>query len=691
MLSSILVLVPFLAGINAANDWTVPCVKGQCSYDLPTTNGPSSGTMKIWGSNDAITDITRAADWQILDCDPKALSQNIRLVCMRDSDDPNSLCGHLYQNTGAVNKIVRLPENCGANAFARVSKAWVPEDQSIPASIKARLYRRAGTAPVVKALAIDTDFDQLDWTKNGKVNMAIHAANVPGAATDIEVPGSRRASRGSRRGLFDHITSKAAGIAGGIESEAGRIADGITSVAGGAASRATSVFGAATSAIDNAASKVVTAAGAIETALKGGGLNKTFTPDPLNVDKKVNLFNTSLPDCGPVAAGLSVDLDAKATAAPTVTISVTGSLVPPEVATFKAVAGMTANIQGTITVGAELSGHIDSGKILVFEAGIPGFDFPGFLSVGPSFQVNAQFVGDVDLQLDMTVGLNFDVKNAQLSFPPDDSKKLDSSAFSIGDTPLSLSASPSVKATGTLTAHLIPSLQLGLSIAGGKVAQANVFLELDTSAALILSLDASATITQPIAGNATANSTAATSTADTTADATATEVSSVIGVSAATSAADATAAASATDASAATTAATADATADVTATAPGATTTAVALAERADPTVSTEFGGCVQVVGGINVNAGADGKFFHLFDELKQVSLFSKNFEIFKKCFGNGAANAPTVTRRRMRRVARRERLQARALFSCPAAGVSPPKPVTTGTVASSSISEKTA
>ncbi|KAJ7750986.1 hypothetical protein DFH07DRAFT_700873, partial [Mycena maculata] len=88
-----------------------------------------------WGSENAITDITPAADWQILGCNSTALSQNIRLVCTSDPSDPSSLCAHLYQNTGAVNKIVRLPENCGASAFARVAKAWVPADQSIPASI----------------------------------------------------------------------------------------------------------------------------------------------------------------------------------------------------------------------------------------------------------------------------------------------------------------------------------------------------------------------------------------------------------------------------------------------------------------------------------------------------------------------------------------------------------------------------
>lgn len=110
------------------------------------------------------------------------LSQDIRLVC--DSDGPAAAgCSHLYQNNGAVGKLVRLPENvretscfvcavfhtlrrkCGKNAFARVANAWIPADQSIPSSIAARIVRRDGTQPQVKALSLDTNFTAIDASK----------------------------------------------------------------------------------------------------------------------------------------------------------------------------------------------------------------------------------------------------------------------------------------------------------------------------------------------------------------------------------------------------------------------------------------------------------------------------------------------------------------------------------------------
>jgi hypothetical protein len=133
----------FVAGC-AANDWYVyatthvslsyplfrstPCFDGHCSYDIPASS-EVSGTLRIvresailctpgsnqyhlqkWGAADAISDITPAAGWTILDCEKGAMAQDVRLVC-HDSAG----CPHLAQNTGSVGKLVRLPESvCGS-------------------------------------------------------------------------------------------------------------------------------------------------------------------------------------------------------------------------------------------------------------------------------------------------------------------------------------------------------------------------------------------------------------------------------------------------------------------------------------------------------------------------------------------------------------------------------------------------
>lgn len=149
--------------VDATNNWTKPCFYGECEYSLPS-HVPASGSLKIWGSADALSDITPAAGWEILDCSPDGLEQEIRLVCSHNSTDTAN-CDHLYQNDGPVGKIVRLPENCGQNAFARVASAWDPEDQSLPSDVAARVVRRDGTTPPVKALALDVNFAATNSSK----------------------------------------------------------------------------------------------------------------------------------------------------------------------------------------------------------------------------------------------------------------------------------------------------------------------------------------------------------------------------------------------------------------------------------------------------------------------------------------------------------------------------------------------
>jgi hypothetical protein len=45
---------------------------------------------------------------------------------------------------------------------------------------------------------------------------------------------------------------------------------------------------------------------------------------------------------------------------------------------------------------------------------------------------------------------------------------------------------------------------------------------------------------------------------------------------------------------------------------------------------SDSANGCVDLSGGIAIDVGADADFFDLFDPSKQITLFSKNFDIFQ-------------------------------------------------------------
>ncbi len=108
----------------------------------------------------------------MLDCNATSADQDIRLVC----HDPTK-CDHLNLN-GAENTVVRLPNNvsvlsfrecvvdsntpacaqCSSEPFALVTRVWVHDDQSIPASRRSLLERRDDPQRLVQGISLSTDF-----------------------------------------------------------------------------------------------------------------------------------------------------------------------------------------------------------------------------------------------------------------------------------------------------------------------------------------------------------------------------------------------------------------------------------------------------------------------------------------------------------------------------------------------------
>jgi len=170
-----------------------------------------------------------------------------------------------------------------------------------------------------------------------------------------------------------------------------------------------------------------------------------------------------------------------------------------------------------------------------------------------------------------------------------------------------------VNATGTLEAHLIPSLNIGLSALGGVV-DATVFLNLDASATMKLGLQTKAVgvvVVDPKASAAASDAEPAVR-RDSIGFTNRgypiyikrTELPNVEDI-APTDAID-------------------------------AIPTATSPESRAVSTDgSATFGGCVELDTGLDVNAGANSDFFGLFDAGTSVKLFSKKFELFKVRFQN--------------------------------------------------------
>ncbi|KAG6885186.1 hypothetical protein C0992_005358, partial [Termitomyces sp. T32_za158] len=550
-----------------------------------------------WGSPDAISDITVAAGWNIIDCSPDKLAQDIRLVCNSDDNATAAGCSHLEKGSGAAGKIVRLPENCGKNAFARVARAWISDDQTIPESIATKIVRRDGKRPQVQALTLDTNFNATDSSKTGPVNFAVQGANVKGAAADIDISGV--GSRRRRRGLTDFV------------------GDAIDSIKD----------------------------------LDTFNFTRNQTLPTFCVDKNITLFNKQL-TCPLITASLTADMNAKANAVAAIGVAASGTIFPPKVEDFALFINLNGDINGTVTMTATASGTLDSGKLKIFERDIPILDFAGYVygslklysalktqhrvfTITPSFEVDAQASAGFDIQANTTVGLNYNFDNAQLTFPHNSNQTNNAgNAFTIGDTPLHISVAPSVQGTGTIQAHLIPSLNLKVSALHDFV-DGGIFLNLDASAEMNLSIvagaqasttvdkkkrDQSRTISRYMPRDAIVAAEASPTTS-----AAFDHVSSIVQPDTATSGASF-AVSSPSSCSFAPSSVF------------SAPSPAVTLANSSTGNDSASFDGCINVNASLSVNIGADGDILSLVSASTEVTLYNKTFELFKvsRTFVNG-------------------------------------------------------
>ncbi|PIL30026.1 hypothetical protein GSI_07938 [Ganoderma sinense ZZ0214-1] len=433
-------LLPLAA--QAANDWNKPCF-GSCSWDI--TTGKGSGTVQLTGTQSGVSDLTTAAGWTILDCDSKKADQDIRLVC----HDTTKGCDHVT-NDGAAGTVVRLPKSCGSVPFALVTRHWVHQDQSIPANKRALLTRRDGSKPKVMGTTLSTAFAKGDHNSKGNVTMHLIGSSLPGAAGSFT---QKPPTAGhSKRGLGSWITKSLEDL------------DSVSKTLNGSA--------------------------------------------PLNFDKNVPLFDKSIscPQKGKIpgfTGEAKVSLDAKVTGTVHYGVAASGTLVPPKVEEFGLFVGLDMDLLGTLALDTTLTGSISTGTIPLFTTGIPGLDFPGLFSIGPTFTINAEGTATLDTDVTTNVDIDYQIKGAELFFPPQGKS---SGSFSPGDSNIQLSVSPGVTSHGQVAAHLIPTLSFGINALAGA-AKATINLDVDGEAAVDLSLSADAKKATNVKGTAAAAST----------------------------------------------------------------------------------------------------------------------------------------------------------------------------------------
>ncbi|KAH9846167.1 hypothetical protein C2E23DRAFT_602807 [Lenzites betulinus] len=425
--------------VQAANDWAKPCFDGQCSWDL--ISSIASGTLQIAGPPDAVSDITAAAGWMIMDCDSEGTDQDIRLVCQ----DPDKGCDHLYTNR-AAGTLVRLPDNCGSIPFALITHEWVHEDQSLPADKVSSIDTSGYDAkPVVKGLSLTTDFNSNDIQTNGNVTFFLVGSSLPGVAMNFPVEPPTASA------MSDQVL---------------------------------------TNWVYNSLHKLAQLHSEPDIHIKN--ITGNF---PINFDKETTIFHKSMdcPQKGTIPAfsgSTEVVFDGKSVGNVSYGVVVAGNISPHDMRNFTMFVSLNATITGTLSLNSTLTGTISSPKIKVVPQVIfPALVFPPFLTIGPTFTVNLEATASLDANINADVALAYNMPDMQFYFPS--SPNSQSGQFKRGDSNIKLSVSPEVASHGQIAVHLIPELGFGISAFDDKT-ETTITLDLDASVSVNLDLVATA-------------------------------------------------------------------------------------------------------------------------------------------------------------------------------------------------------
>ncbi|KIM27844.1 hypothetical protein M408DRAFT_329777 [Serendipita vermifera MAFF 305830] len=467
--SALLFLYPILT--NAANDWSVACV-GSCSYETGDGVNTAWGSILLDGSPEVVSDLSDAAGWSIMDCDDKSTeAQDVRIVC----HNPDAGCERLFEG-GADNTIVRLPEECAGAPFARVINVTSSTNQTLTRKVSklmAASSRRRSTPPEVLTITIDYNFHLIPESR-GTVSLTALATTNPLQRPMADAQVLRRALGYSESG---ELNARSANSPSELVKREALRRDLFASFVGG-----------------NVIPEGTTFAPGNATSKRGHGnghearwldwekdWNHQF--DVLDIQQAFPVVDAGLscPQNGDVPAfdaKIKIDADVKARATVSIGFIVAGSVLPPAITKAAFTSALDGGVEAAFKINAVAQGSFNTGLLPLYTSGLAGMSIPGILDIGPTFSINGQGIGSISVCTDAVVTANYQFPGLSMVYPQDEGASTGQASQGSGDNPLVLSIGGSAELKGKVSAHLIPRVDLGVSVLSG-LASASVFLQLD--------------------------------------------------------------------------------------------------------------------------------------------------------------------------------------------------------------------
>ncbi|KAJ7155586.1 hypothetical protein C8R46DRAFT_1196404 [Mycena filopes] len=394
-------------------------------------SGPSSPLPNAQDENDtafgevfidspnagSVSSLELTTNWVITECHPTSdQPQSVLAYCSMVLS--TSECSHVMIG-GAENTIVKMPQNCGRGPYARVASLTPHPDQNVLSS-----FHQSNKPPAepVYSLQFDYDFAAIP-ASNGPIYMRADVTDMPDYwDTVVDSPPERK------RWLQDR----------GLEER---------------------WWGTFKSWLSK-----------MTTVEKDTSVSRNF-----HWSDTWTIFHKEVSCPGPpqFEASIDVSLTGQASLNTRYGFYLQATVVPPAVQAAYLYFSADAKAHGLFTMQGEATVQFAS-------FGFPGLYYPGLLTVGPTLTLNGYVTGSLSVsgQFTTSIGYTFPTVNFNMG-------KTDPDVVSTQVTPydfasgFSLTAGYNVELAGDLSIHVVPSIQLGLSVLGGAVIDAQAFVDVD--------------------------------------------------------------------------------------------------------------------------------------------------------------------------------------------------------------------
>ncbi|KAK2461060.1 hypothetical protein APHAL10511_006907 [Amanita phalloides] len=443
-------------GIGSPATFTVDFDDNTGTSDTSSTGAGSSGIGDDGRENDSafgeifisspnpgsVSSMAFASDWVITDCSATSdQAQTVLAYCSKEMNDPNSGCVHVFIG-GAANTIVRLPDSCGLGPYARVVELTEHPDQNI---LSERLVMKQSTEKVY-SLSFDYTFAAIP-SGNGPILMRADATNLPKYWDAIvDSPPDSGTTNTRRRRDFHQGFKYDKRWFGPFDSWLSKL----TTVRSG------------------------------DTVSRNYHWSDTYTI--FHADQQCPHFSSSLDISVTGSAQISSQFG----------YYLEATIVPPAVQQAYVFFDAGAGAQASFVISGMAEAHYGSGRQELASFGFPGLYYPGLLTIGPSLHLYGELSGQLSLSGRFIASVGYQFPPIHYAFGLADNKpgeKQTSSAVSPSNNNngYDFSVGYNVNLEGSLDAHIIPSLQLGINVLGGSLIDAQVFAEADMYAGVSIS------------------------------------------------------------------------------------------------------------------------------------------------------------------------------------------------------------